>query len=59
MPPKFPKYLYIAKEGTSKHAYYGAEDDTKKLVGYIDKNGNLDIAIYELVSVKHMQLEEK
>ena len=56
---KFPKYLFVAKEGTRKHIYYGAEEDISKLVGFIDEQGNLDIATYELVLVKRMRLEEQ
>jgi len=56
---KFPKYLFVAKEGTRKHIYYGAEEDIGKLVGFINEQGNLDIATYELVLVKRMKLEEE
>ena len=56
---KFPKYLFVAKEGTKKHVYYGAEEEISKLVGFIDDTGTLDIATYELVLVKKMRLEEE
>ena len=58
-PAKFPKHLFVAKEGTKKHVYYGAEEDFNQLVGFIDNKGNLEIATYELVSVKRMRLEEE
>ena len=57
-PAKFPKYLFVAKEGIKKSIYYGAEEDISRLTGFIDEHGNLDIATYELVIVKHMRLEE-
>ena len=56
---KFPKYLFIAKEGTKRSTYYGAEEDISKLLGFIDEKGNLDIATYELVLVKRLSLEEE
>jgi len=56
---KFPKRLFVAKEGTKKHVYYGAEEEISKLIGFIDEQGTLYIATYELVEVKRWVLEEE
>ena len=56
---KFPEYLFVAREGTKKHVYYGAEENISNLVGFIDEHGTLEIATYELVLVKKMRLEEE
>ena len=53
---KFPKQMFIAKEGTDKRVFFLAEIEPAKLFGFIDKTGNLEIATYELVSVKQLKL---
>ena len=56
---KFPKQLFVAKEGTSKHTYFGAEAEPSKLVGFVDEKGSLEVATYELVEVKKFALVEE
>ena len=59
MKSTFPKQLFVAKEGTKKNMYYGAQEKIHELMGFVDERGNLEIATYELVSVKRMRLEEE
>ena len=56
---KFPKQLFVAKEGTTKHTYFGAETEPSKLVGFVDEKGSLEVATYELVEVKKFALVEE
>ena len=53
---KFPKQLFVSKEDIDKNVFFVAEIEPAKLFGFIDKTGNLEIATYELVSVKHLKL---
>ena len=59
--PKFPKQIYVAAEGPWKRggdAYYSADPNMPGLMGFVDKNGELRVALYELVEVKTLKLEE-
>ena len=55
----FPKKLFVAKEGTKKNVYYGAQEKIHELTGFVDDAGQLEVGIYELVEVKRFKLEEK
>ena len=60
--PKFPKQIYVAAEGPWKRggdAYYSAGPKIADLHGFIDKDGELQVATYTLVEVRTLKLEEK
>ena len=59
---RFPKQIFVAAEGPYKKGgewFYGAGAKIADLFSYIDKNGELEVATYELVEVKILELEEK
>ena len=59
---KFPKQLFVAAEPPWKKGedwFYSAGPKISDLHGFIDKEGKLQVATYELVEVKMLQLEEQ